>query len=158
MSHNNPQAATAARVVSGKTKAKRGQLHPPHVYAPRVATPAARVVSGKTKAARKTTPVAKDPITGARVVSGKTKALRSTVLPGNVAAIPGTGATGNTFEQSGTAGSDGGEVATGGKSGATVYARNQQAMIDQIKWVVIWGVIIIGGIYVIRRYKLLQGG
>lgn len=105
-----------------------------------------RVVSGRTKSQRGTAPT-----TGERIVSGRTKALRGLTPP------PGS--------NSGSGGGGGGDTtdtttppATGGKSGKTLAARAQALFIQNIVHYLTIAAVIVGPIYLIRRFHLLSGG
>lgn len=109
----------------------------------------ARVVSGKTIASR---PVVTP--TGARVVSGKTIASRP-VVNTTPPIVTGNGSVGSTGD---AMANDPGVASTGAKSGATMFQRNLTNLELKIFETVIIAALLIGGIFVVKKYKLLQGG
>lgn len=119
-----------------------------------------RTVSGKTKAARKivtiAAPVASSPApgtNGGRVVSGATKAARGATVPMNT--TPNNGQSdGSQAPATTSRNPDGSRVV----SGATMAARNTHALIVKLSWGFGIGALVVGSIFVVRKYHLLTGG
>lgn len=163
-------STSSARVVSGKTMALRPTT---------ASLSMGRVVSGKTKALRPQFGLLGTPAQSTHTVGGVTTGVSGKTLAARaLAAATGssTGKSGKTIANrpvvstsppvvtsDGSLASTGDSVIsdpapTGAKSGATMFQRNLTNLEVKIIETVIIAGLLIGGIYLTRKYRLLQGG